>query len=106
MSTSNGGGSRSYNPETETYQLYHDWGSSDRISIRIVSAVAAITDTPPTEMSPLYTRVDPDALDRLFRPIPTEDRRGLASTLSFTLNGCEVTIYGDGRIEIQLPNEG
>lgn len=103
MSASNGGGSRSYDPESQTYRLYHDWADNDRTSTLIVDAVAAITDTPRTDIRPLYTIVDPDALDRLFRPTSTENRRESESRLSFTLNDCEVTIYGDGWIEIQLP---
>lgn len=105
MSASNGGGSRSYDPETETYRLHRDWASNDRISTIIVNAVAAIIDTSPTDISPLYTSVDPDALDKLFRSISTENRRGLESTLSFTLNDCEVTVYANGRIELQLSDK-
>lgn len=92
-----------FDPETQTYRLYHDWGSSTRLSTEIILAVAALTDTPANEIGPLYEIVNPDALDHLFPPV--ESRGQTESTLRFTLNECDVTVYSQGVVEIQLPSD-
>lgn len=105
MGPSNGDEPGSYDPETQTYRRYHDWESNDRVSTVIIEAVAAVTDTPPTNMGPLYEVVDPDALNHLFPPLPNGSRCQAERKITFTLNECDITVYGDGLIEIQLPTE-
>lgn len=103
MSFGNGDGPGRYDPETHTPRLHHDWERDKRVSTVIIEAVAALTDASPTSIGPLYEVVDPDAVDALFAP-PPRSRRA-ESELRFTLNDCEISVYGDGLIEIHVPPE-
>lgn len=90
-----------FHPESKTYHTRVDWKSQEPLSTTVISAVAAITGIEPTRLEPLYQRVDPDALDSLFRPREETERTGCS--LSFVLAGCEVTVHGRGEIVIQPP---
>lgn len=61
---------------------------------RVFSAVAAATDTPQTELPRLADTLDAEALERLWRS--ADD----SVTLSFTYHGCEVTVHGDGDVDV------
>lgn len=69
------------------------------ISERVVDEVAAATDSDPIDLEPLYTRVDPDALDALFS-------NGAGTTvrhqgeITFPMAGCDVTVGADGTVEV------
>lgn len=104
MNSSTDEGPGHYDAETQTYRLHHDWGSDDRLSTVIIDAVAAVTDTEPTDIGPLYNVIDPEALEQVFAPTPTSTRCHAASYLSFSLHDCEVTVASDGLIEIQIPD--
>lgn len=92
--------------ETGTYRTTFT-DSVDSASEAVISAVATLTGEDPVEMPPLYTAIDPDALDALFRPTRTGPRRG-DRRLEFAFNGHEVTVKSCGVIvvdpleEIQL----
>lgn len=64
------------------------------VSQDLVHAVAAYRGVDPTELAPLYTSIDPDALNALFSPprSPVE--------LTFRYEGLAVTVSGDGIIQI------
>ena len=71
------------------------WTDRETPVASVVEAVAAVTNTPPAGLSPLYEAVDPDALTRLAesgQESPPSDRR-----VSFRFEGCLVTVHGDGR---------
>ena len=71
--------------------------SQRSLSSRVVLEVAAELDADPLELDPLYERVDPEALNALFRtsrPSRPDDR------VELTIEGCDVTVYGTGRIEV------
>lgn len=89
-----------YDPQTHTYCLHHDWESDATVTMTVARGIAAITNTPLMELSPLYDEIDPDALNHLFFPDSetADPRRG---RVTFTVNACEVTVSADGRIEIQ-----
>ncbi|WP_458209989.1 HalOD1 output domain-containing protein [Haladaptatus sp. NG-SE-30] len=73
-----------------------------RISEAVLHAVGQATDIDPIEMdTPLYDVIDPDALDRLFRPSATSER-DTESEVSFTMEGCKVTII-DNRVVDATP---
>ncbi|WP_368408909.1 HalOD1 output domain-containing protein [Halorussus limi] len=87
-----------YYPEENTYRAFYG-ADQDPPSIAVVSAVAAVSDTEPTEMdSPLCATVDPDALNALASP-----RRTTEGDLhvTFAFHGYEVTISDYGCITIQ-----
>lgn len=64
---------------------------TEPISARVVDRVAAESGRAPTELSPLYESVDPDALDAVVESSET--------TISFAYAGQLVTIRGDETIE-------
>jgi hypothetical protein len=79
------------------------WTDRETPVASVVEAVAAVTNTPPTSLSPLYDAVDPDALNRLVEPgreTSSSDRR-----VSFRFEGCLVTVHGDGRTVVSLATD-
>ncbi|NHN57493.1 MULTISPECIES: HalOD1 output domain-containing protein [Halorussus] len=86
-----------------THRVEHDWASDDELSETIVSAVASVLETDPTDLSPLYEVIDPDALNRLYAPTPNAHVRPGGGRLTFSYNGCLVTAYWDGAVEIEPP---
>lgn len=87
-----------YDETSGRYRLEYD-GQTD-LSVFIVTAVASITETDPTEITPpLNEAIDPDALDRLFADRPGNRPRD-GGYLVFGLGGCRVAIYSDGEVTI------
>lgn len=73
---------------------------SEPVSSAVVNAVACVTDLRPTEMKPLGSVTDSDALDALFRPPSTGPARGdIHLTLEYL--GQEITIHSYGVIEVR-----
>ncbi|WP_276253144.1 HalOD1 output domain-containing protein [Halomontanus rarus] len=72
-------------------QTHHE--VADSVSLAVVRAVASKTETDPAALPPLYDWIDPDALDALFAPSRTNDRR--EGTIEFTYDGSLVTISFD-----------
>lgn len=72
------------------------------VSGRVVSAVAEELDVDRTEIDPLYSVVDPDALDALFAPDPV-GRPPAMCRVSFRYCGCEVQVSGDGDVHVSTP---
>lgn len=60
----------------------------------VVDAVAWAEDLPRSELDPLYEAIDPDVLDELF------DSEG-SITLSFTYEGYEVNVDGNGHLTLK-----
>lgn len=72
---------------------------STSLSERIVREVAEVRGCEPTSLEPLYTAIDPDALDRLF----DMDRSGVDRShgrVVFTYCGCEVSVADDGTVQV------
>ncbi|AFZ72973.1 HalOD1 output domain-containing protein [Natronobacterium gregoryi] len=67
----------------------------DSPSLRVVDALATVTDTDPLELEPLYHAVDPEALDRLFQ----EEANGHA-TVRFDYQEHTVEVRGDGTVAV------
>ncbi|RQG89773.1 hypothetical protein EA462_07070 [Natrarchaeobius halalkaliphilus] len=68
----------------------------------IIEAIAAhegvdVTEIEPPEYEPLYEVVNPEALDSLFR---TPARTSETTRLLLEYEGYDVTVYGDGRVEV------
>lgn len=61
-------------------------------SVAVVEQVAELTGTDPTELTPLGTVLDSDALDHLVRAAMQDGERGAVS-LSFTYEGHAVTVH-------------
>jgi hypothetical protein len=93
-----------HHPNGQYYHAYHDFDGSAHISTTIIHALADVAgaDVSETEFA-LNDYVDPRALDRLFAS--QEDgtpRQG--GTLTLTVSGYHVTVYGTGQIVIQPPH--
>jgi hypothetical protein len=73
---------------------------TEPVSTAVVNAVATVTDSRPTEMTPLGSITNSDALDALFRPPATGAGRGDIH-LSLEFEGQEITIHSYGVIEVR-----
>ena len=83
-----------YDPNTDTYVGTFDIESA---SLAVTEALATIRHCEPTDLDPLYHSVDPDALDRLVTT-GTDQLR-----VTMEIDGFEVVVTGDGRLEITPP---
>lgn len=87
--------------ESDAEQVRNVCHSGD-ISDTVVTAVATATGTDPLELDPLYTVVDPDALDGMFQPsigAPPTDLE-----VRFSMAGCQVTVHADGEVAVTPPS--
>lgn len=71
-------------------------------SMAVISAVANATNSDPSDLEPLYEVIDTDALDSLFEASPAGPWRA-GGRVSFTFEGCDVVVYGDGRVVVKPP---
>jgi len=83
-----------YDPKTDTYVGMFDTESA---SIAVMEALASVRHCEPTELDPLYSSVDPDALDRLVASGSDQ------LCVTMRLDGFEVVVTGARRIEITPP---
>lgn len=70
---------------------------TETLTTTVVTAIADELGASPTELKPLYSVVDTDALDRLFRP-------GTRGSITFDYYGCTITVDHDGAVEV-APND-
>ena len=92
------------NHRTETYKSYHDWTNSESLTQSVIEAVVVATDADIGELAPLYTVINPDALDRLFTSVASTDR--MEGTVSFTYHGCTVRVSANGKLVVQTLTGG
>lgn len=78
------------------------WSQSEQPSSAVVVAIAEVIAEEPTDLDPLYTIIDPDALNRLFGPARSPRLNG---SVSFEYHGYQVTVKADGRGFISEPDE-
>ncbi|WP_394296889.1 HalOD1 output domain-containing protein [Natrialba magadii] len=72
------------------------------MSTRVITEVAAAKGESPMDMQPPpYDAIDPSALNALFTHI-TASQNG---TVTFTYNGCTVTVTSSGQVAVQPPTE-
>lgn len=79
-----------------------DYDPREPLSRRIVERVADAEGVDPVELDPLYTVVDPDALDSLFQP-RLASRDGPGGELWFEYHDYEVRVGADGRVTLADP---
>ncbi|THE64953.1 hypothetical protein D8Y22_10085 [Salinadaptatus halalkaliphilus] len=78
------------------YRAEYD-SSQDQPSLAIVAVIAAADQSALSELPPLYSAIDTDALNELFSTTATEGQR--KGRLSFPYEGFEVTVSSEGVIE-------
>lgn len=85
-------------PPEFTYRLDPDESVTDGV----IEAVSEVSDHDPTSLDPLYSVVDPDALDALF-----DSGYSGNPQVEFQYDGCKVEVISDPNIEIRATfNEG
>ncbi|WP_254766374.1 HalOD1 output domain-containing protein [Salinilacihabitans rarus] len=87
-------------PTINTAHTHHDPDDGESLSATVVSTVAELSGTEPTDLELLYDRVDPDALDEIFAATNSDSRRA-DGHLWFPLAGYGVTVYGDGFVVVR-----
>lgn len=92
-----------YDPDADVYRIPDVHAAPGGISTAVVTAVAAIEDTPIEDLEPLSDRVDPEALDEVFEPLSEGRRRG--GVLRFSFEGCAVAVESEGTVRID-PGDG
>ena len=72
--------------------------NNEAVTETVITAVADAKGVDPLELEPLYSAVDPDALNSLF----SADAGSLESNLEvrFTMSGCQVVVRGDGEVVV------
>lgn len=76
---------------------------SESLSLAIIEAVAEEEGVDPVRLEPpLYTVLDPDALDQLFQSNGNGTDISIEQ-VTLTYHGYEVTVYSDGRIIARKP---
>jgi hypothetical protein len=88
-----------YSAETDTYRASFD-SSSESVCTAVISTVAAVSETKPMELPPLYSVCDPDALAALVTPTVIGPPNGDVH-VSFTFAGYTVTVHDYGVIAVQ-----
>ncbi|WP_177209260.1 HalOD1 output domain-containing protein [Natronobacterium haloterrestre] len=78
------------------------WDRNTSISSRVVQEVADILGVDPLELDPLFETINPDALDSLFQTRKLGHRDG---HVEFMMEGCKVTVFGTGRVDVTPPAE-
>jgi len=88
-----------YDADTGTYRTSFD-PASESAWEAVVATVAAVAETPPLELPPLYGAMDPDVLEALVAPAGDEGG-GNEAYVSATFDGYGVTVYDDGIVTVQ-----
>lgn len=87
--------------EEETIYVAHHDVEKNGLTVTLSLALAEVTELEPTDIVPKFARhVDPDALDRMFRPRPNGDLRQ-GGPFHLTVAGHDITVHNTGRIEIR-----
>lgn len=76
---------------------------SGQMSETVVTAVAEAKGVDPLDLDPLYTVIDPDALNRMFRPSVGSPPTSME--LRFSMADCHVVVHGDGEVAVTQPSE-
>ncbi|SDR34117.1 HalOD1 output domain-containing protein [Natronobacterium texcoconense] len=93
----------SHSSPSAVYRAVHDPDGPATLSTTVVHALADCMGVDPTDgRISLYDAVDPDALDKLFRPRHDGTPRS-SGHVSFVVADHQVTVYSDGEILIEPP---
>lgn len=76
----------------------------ESVSETVVSAVAEVTDTDPLSLEPLYTTIDPDALNALLERDQRRFDRSL-TRVEFSYCGCDIVVTADGGVRVSKSDQ-
>lgn len=65
----------------------------------VVDRIAELEESSPVDLPPLFSAIDPDALDALFCSRATEDSRS-PGHVRFSYSGYDVRVRGDGDVSV------
>lgn len=91
-----------YDEDTDTYRTSVSF--DDAPSLTVVEAIGVISDETVADIDPLYSSVDPDALDTIFSTIASGEMSGPVC-VELTHAGHEVFISSDGRLSVRPVDE-
>lgn len=74
---------------------------TESITDAVVRAVSTEKETSPTEIEPLYSAIDTDALDALFAPHMNGDPRSGSGTVSFQYSECDIRVTHNREVIIK-----
>lgn len=97
MSSRDTGGSTAEEQSGQTTVETVDWNDKDGAALTIVETVASVQERDPTELDPLSSIVDPDALNTLFASTEAETSGAL---IQFEYENCLVSVTADGNISV------
>lgn len=88
-------------PSTHSLEQF-DWMHNESVCAAVVQAVAAVSDTSPTNLPPLYETINTDALDAL---LEAERQTAADATIdvSFRYDDYEVVVSSDGDGHVREP---
>lgn len=78
-----------------------DWTDAESVTAAIIDAVAAASNSSPTELEPLFDTVDPDALDQIFETAPRSVLAGPIVEFPYQGMVIQISATGEGRILTQ-----
>ena len=78
----------------------YEWSEVDSVGTLVVETVAEFADEDPMELEALYSRVDTDALDALFRPV-VEGPTRTGGEVVIPFDDYLVTVHADGRVVVR-----
>lgn len=89
-------------PGEPRFEFTYELDPDESVTDGVIEAVSEVSNHDPTSLEPLYSVVDPDALDALFDPGYLGNPQ-----VEFQYNGCRVRVISDRKIEVQpTDNEG
>jgi hypothetical protein len=74
-------------------------GTTEQVSTVVAEAIADAAEAAPTELEPLASSIDPEALDALY------ESAGRGSHVTFKHAGYEVGVHGDGAVVVRPADE-
>ena len=92
-----------YISETDTYRASFD-SATESVQTAVVLTVAAVSQTRPMELPPLFSVIDPDAVEALVESA-VADPSNVDIHVSFVFNDCNVTVHSYGIIAVQPPRQ-
>lgn len=89
----------------QPYVVHHEFGGTAELTTTLAHAISDVTGIDVTDTGfTLNDYVDPDAMDKLFRPKPDGTPRTNGS-LNLNVLGCQVVIHSNGQIVITPPRQ-
>ena len=88
-----------YSEESSIVRIQFDQEKT-AASTAVIATLADVMDTDPSELTPLYSTVDPDALDAFVRVRTVTDGD---THVSFTHEGHQIRVSNYGVVTISLP---